>query len=305
MLYSKSDKDDLNNNKSRRIAVTIPSQGGKYGRHLPGRLFFAWLIYNVVMKLIDTHCHIDVPAFDADRGQVLHRAREKGVAQLIVPAITASGWNSLLALCRDDSSLIPALGLHPVFTDQHSAADIGQLAEVVQRHRPAAIGEIGLDFYIDGADRERQQQIFEAQLDVARQFDLPVVLHVRKAHDQVLATLKRIPVRGGTAHAFNGSLQQAQQYIDRGFKLGFGGMLTYERSTKLHKLARELPADCLVMETDAPDMAGAAHHGSRNSPEYLPEYLHTLARIRDTDPGHLAQQTTENAMSVFGLNELP
>jgi TatD DNase family protein len=257
------------------------------------------------MKLIDTHCHIDVQAFDKDRDQVLRHARESGVTRLIVPAITAAGWNSLLALCANDAGLYPALGLHPVFTDQHHTTDVEQLGEAVQLQRPVAIGEIGLDFYIDAADRERQQQLLEAQLDIARQFDLPVILHVRKAHEQILSTLKRIPVRGGTAHAFNGSLQQAQQYIDMGFKLGFGGMLTYERSSKLRKLARELPADSLVMETDAPDMAGAGHHGTRNSPEYLPEYLHTLARIRDVDPQQLAQQTTENAMAVFGLNELP
>ena len=257
------------------------------------------------MNLIDTHCHIDVHVFDSDREQVLRRAQKNGVSHLVVPAIVASGWDRLIQLCQHDARLLPALGLHPVFTDQHSTTDIEQLGEVVRQHQPVAIGEIGLDFYIDRADRNRQQEILEAQLEVARQFDLPVILHVRKAHDQVLSTLKRFNVRGGTAHAFNGSMQQAQQYIDLGFKLGFGGMVTYERSSKLHKLARELPADSLVMETDAPDMAGVAHHGTRNSPEYLPEYLRALAQVRNVDPVQLARQTTDNAMSVFRLKDLP
>jgi TatD DNase family protein len=151
-------------------------------------------------------------------------------------------------------------------------------------------------------DRQRQQRLFEAQLQVARDANLPVILHVRKAHDQVLATLKRLRVRGGIAHAFNGSLQQAQQYIDLGFKLGFGGMLTYERSNKLRALARELPLEALVLETDAPDLTVAAHHGERNSPEYLPDCLRALAEVRNADPEEVAHATSRNAEQVLNLD---
>ncbi len=253
------------------------------------------------MDLIDTHCHIDVEDFAADRAAVLDRCRRQGIRRLIVPAVQAHSWQSLLDLCSHEPGLLPALGLHPVYIGQHSDADVEALAEWVARTRPVAVGEIGLDYFVGDLDRARQQQVFEAQLEVARAAHLPVVLHVRKAHDQVLATLKRIRVRGGFAHAFNGSVQQAQQYIDLGFKLGFGGMLTFERSSKLRNLARQLPLDALVLETDAPDMTVASHRGERNSPEYLPECLQALAELREEDIAEVARATTHNAEAVLGL----
>jgi TatD DNase family protein len=255
------------------------------------------------MDLFDSHCHIDVAEFASDRDQVLQRARRNGVRELLVPAVDAAHWDSLIALCRQDSGLFPALGLHPVYLEQHSRKDIDALEHAVAQHRPVAVGEIGLDYFVTELDRSRQQVLFEAQLEVARNASLPVVLHVRKAHDQVLATLRRITVPGGTAHAFNGSLQQAQQYIDMGFKLGFGGTLTYERSNKIRALARQLPVDALVLETDAPDMVVAAHRGERNSPEYLTDCLQALAEIRDEAPEYLAARTTANARAAFRLNE--
>lgn len=253
------------------------------------------------MELIDTHCHIDVEDFAADRAAVLDHCRILGVRRMIVPAILARTWPQLLDLCQHEPGLLPALGLHPVYIDQHTDADVEALAAWVEREQPVAVGEIGLDYFLDDLDKARQQQVFEAQLCVAREAGLPVVLHVRKAHDQVLATLKRIRVRGGFAHAFNGSLQQAQQYIDLGFKLGFGGMLTFERSNKLRGLAKALPLDALVLETDAPDMTVASHLGERNSPEYLPECLQVLAELRDVEPAVIAQATTRNAETVLGL----
>lgn len=258
-------------------------------------------MYNSGMELIDTHCHLDVDDFDADRAAVLARSRAAGVTRIVVPAVLARDWDHLLDLCRRESGLYPALGLHPVYLDQHSDADVAALAARVAREKPLAIGEIGLDYFVEQPDRQRQQALFEAQLHVARDADLPVVLHVRKAHDQVLATLKRIRVCGGIAHAYNGSLVQAQQYIELGFKLGFGGMLTYERSNKLRRLARELPLDALVLETDAPDLTVAAHRGERNSPEYLPDCLRALATARDEDFETVARATTRNAEQVLGL----
>lgn len=253
------------------------------------------------MELFDTHCHLDVEAFAADQKAVLARARAGGVSHLVIPGIDTEGWQQLVDLCREEQGLYPALGLHPVYLEQHRPEDIPALAEWVAEYKPIAIGEIGLDFYIKELDRERQQRLFEAQLIIAREANLPVLLHVRKAHDQVLATLRRLKIRGGIAHAFSGSLQQADQYIELGFKLGFGGMLTYERSSKLRRLAKTLPLSAIVLETDAPDMAPAAHHGERNSPEYLPEVLASLAEIRDESPEELAQQTTANANELFGL----
>ncbi len=253
------------------------------------------------MELIDTHCHLDVADFDADRAEVLAQCRARGVNRIVVPAVDAAGWDKLLALCTDEAGLYPALGLHPVYLDQHRPEHVTALAEQVARKRPVAVGEIGLDYFVTELDRARQQNLFDAQLRIAAEARLPVLLHVRKAHDEVLATLRRIPVKGGICHAFNGSLQQAQHYIKLGFKLGFGGMLTYDRSLKLRRLAAELPLDAIVLETDAPDMAVASHRGERNSPAYLPECLAALAELRGEDPAHLAAITTRNALAVLDL----
>ncbi len=253
------------------------------------------------MEIIDSHCHLDVTAFDADRGAVLQQARDVGVHGIVVPGVTAAGWDGLWELCAGEPDLYPALGLHPVYLEAHNAADLGRLQGWLADHRPVAIGEIGLDYYLGELDRERQQALFEAQLELAREAGLPVILHVRKSHDQVLATLKRIRVPGGIAHAFNGSLQQAQQYMDLGFRFGFGGMLTYERSSRLRTLARQLPAEAIVLETDAPDMVVSRHRGERNSPEYLPQVLAALAGVRGEAKADLAAQTTANVRDVLGL----
>lgn len=258
-------------------------------------------LYNGTMELVDTHCHLDIEAFDGDREQVLRRTRACGVTRMVVPGVNADRWPGLLQLCEHEDGLYPALGLHPVYLCQHRPQDVKLLAQLIEQHRPLAVGEIGLDYFVRDVDHGQQQALFEAQLMVAREAGLPVILHVRKAHDQVLATLRRIRVKGGTAHAFNGSLQQARQYRDLGFMLGFGGMLTYERSRRIRSLAAQLPLDAMVLETDAPDMTVAAHHGQRNSPEYLPDCLQALADIRDEDPEQVARQTTANACSVLGL----
>ena len=253
------------------------------------------------MELIDSHCHLDAAEFDADREAVLQRARNSGVRGIVVPGVMAQGWHGLWALCEREPDLYPALGLHPVYLDAHQASDIDRLADWVTDSRPVAIGEIGLDYYLRELDRERQQVLFEAQLEIARDAGLPVILHVRKSHDEVLATLKRIRVPGGISHAFNGSLQQARQYMDLGFRLGFGGMLTYERSSKLRALARQLPAEAIVLETDAPDMVVSRHRGERNSPEYLPQVLASLAEVRGETVEDLAARTLANTRDVLDL----
>jgi TatD DNase family protein len=253
------------------------------------------------MELIDTHCHLDVEEFDADRGEVLGRARAAGVAAILVPAIHAAGWPRLLALCDGEPDLHPALGLHPIYLGQHREEDLAALERLIADRPPVAVGEIGLDYFVRELDRTRQQDLFGAQLDIAAAAGLPVVIHARKSHDQVLAALRRRRLVGGIAHAFSGSLQQAEQYVDLGFRLGFGGMLTFERSRRIRALARALPVEAIVLETDAPDLTVAAHRGERNSPEYLPDVLAALAEVRGEDPAALAVQTTRNARAVFGL----
>lgn len=256
------------------------------------------------MFLVDTHCHLDLGDFDRDRQEILKNARKLGVARIVIPGVRQAGWLKLLVLCESESDLYPALGLHPYFVDEHDPRDVDTLQHMIGLHHPLAVGEIGLDFYRSELDREKQLVLFEDQLSVARATGLPVLLHNRKAHDQMLSILRKNPVKGGICHAFNGSFQQAQQYIDLGFKLGFGGMLTYERSSKLRKLAASLPIESIVLETDAPDMPPVLHRYQRNSPEYLPQVLEALAEVRDEPATELARQTTENACAVLGLTDL-
>jgi TatD DNase family protein len=191
--------------------------------------------------------------------------------------------------------------MHPHDAKKLDGAALAELREMAQQPRVVAVGEIGLDYFVRDLDRKRQQVLFESQLAVARAANLPVLLHVRRAHEQVLATLRRIPVRGGIAHAFSGGIEEARRYLDMGFKLGFGGMLTFERSSKLRRLAATLPVESLVLETDAPDLTVAAHRGERNSPEYLPQVLAALAEVRQADPAELAAITTANAREVLGI----
>ncbi|MBK1629785.1 DNAase [Thiohalocapsa halophila] len=255
------------------------------------------------MHLIDTHCHLDVADFDADRDRVLAQCRVQGVGDIVVPAIERAGWPKLLALCAEHGELHPALGLHPVFMDRHGDADLPALEAALAEQPPLAVGEIGLDFALeqDAGARERQRELCAAQLAIAANAGLPVLLHVRKAHDTMLGLLRRAGVQGGIAHAFNGSLEQARAYLDLGFKLGFGGMLTFERSAKLRRLAAALPLDALVLETDAPDLTVASHRYQRNSPEYLPEVLTALAEVRQSEPAEVAAATTANARAVLAL----
>lgn len=255
------------------------------------------------MDITDTHCHLDVADFDHDRENVLDRCRTLGVSKIIVPAIESKTWLNVLELCKSEKGLYPAFGLHPVFLNQHQPDDTEKLEQFLETVSPVAIGEIGLDYYIKELDQQQQLHLFEAQLEIAKNHHLPVILHVRKAHDQVLQLLKKINVKGGFCHAFNGSMQQAEKYIELGFKLGFGGTLTYGNSTKIHQLAKLLPLESIVLETDAPDMVVESHRGERNSPEYITESLAALAKIRGEDISVIAEQTSINANDVINFSE--
>ncbi|CAG0906210.1 unnamed protein product [Cyprideis torosa] len=292
-------------------------------------------------SLIDSHCHLDDVAFDGDRDRVLARARDAGIEAIVIPATHRRHWPRLLALCAkgdrhftDDREaapgirfapaglpeanhqrdiqlssppppslprLFPALGLHPIYSGEHRDDDLQALADYLDAASPVAIGEIGLDYFVADADRARQQHLLEAQLALAEQHRLPVILHCRKAHDALLMTLKRFNLVGGIAHAFNGSFQQAGRFIELGFHLGYGGMLTYERSRRIRDNARRLPLDAIVLETDAPDMVVSAHHGGRNEPGYLPMCLDALAGLRGVDRAAIAAATTANAKRALAL----
>ncbi|MDH5517620.1 MAG: TatD family hydrolase [Gammaproteobacteria bacterium] len=253
------------------------------------------------MNIIDTHCHLDLPAFDKDREQILTSCRTLGISNIIVPAIESESWHKLLNYCYYNTALEPALGLHPVFIKKHKRSDIDLLDQYLCDHKVCAVGEIGLDFYIENTDKDKQIDFFEMQLSVAEKHNLPVILHVRKAHDEVLTLIKASNVRTGSCHAFNGSIEQAKRYIDLGFKLGFGGTMTYPGARKIHHLATTLPLDAILLETDAPDMSAYGHRGKRNQPDFIIDALNALATLKKLPVETIAAQTTQNACELFRL----
>ncbi|ANG61511.1 DNAase [Marinobacterium aestuarii] len=261
------------------------------------------------LDLFDSHCHLDFDAFGGWRDQALRNARSAGIRQILLPGVTAQYWPRLLQLCQLHAQacehyplLYPALGMHPCFMAEHRPEHLDLLQQRLAEGEALAVGEIGLDFFIPDSDAQAQQQLLEQQLLLARQFDLPVLLHVRKAHDPMLKTLRRLKLpRGGIVHAFSGSEQQARIYIDLGFKLGFGGVLSYGRATKLRHLAATLPLESMVLETDAPDMPLSGWREEPNRPERVADVLGVLAQLRAEPVRQIARQTTHNACAVLGL----
>jgi TatD DNase family protein len=251
--------------------------------------------------LVDTHCHLDDAGFDADRDAVVMRARQAGVAAQVVPAVDAASWPKLREVCARGEGLHPAYGLHPMLLADHRPADLDALRAWIERERPCAVGECGLDFFVEGLDRDEQQRYFDAQLHIARDFDLPLVLHARRAVDQVIASLRRIGGLRGVVHSFGGSAEQARQLWKLGFMLGVGGPATYERANRLRGLVATMPVDHLLLETDAPDQPDAGIRGQRNEPARLVEILRVVARLRGEDEAAVAAATTANAMRLFGL----
>ncbi|MCD9115973.1 TatD family hydrolase [Pseudomonas bijieensis] len=256
------------------------------------------------MELIDTHTHLDFPDFDADRPALLAESRALGVRQMVVLGVYRDNWQRVWDLVQSDPDLHAALGLHPVYLDQHRPEDLAQLREWLSRlagHRQlCAVGEIGLDYYIETLDRERQQALFEAQLQLAAEFELPALIHVRRSHAAVTATLKRIGLkRGGIIHAFAGSFEEAREYIKLGYKLGLGGAATWPQALRMHRVLAKLPLEAVVLETDSPDMAPAMFPGQRNSPAHLPAICEALAGIMALSPERLAEASTANARELF------
>lgn len=253
------------------------------------------------MDLVDSHCHLDVAAFDSDRSEVLSRAREAGVRRIVVPAIAADGWDRLQEVCAADAGLFPAYGLHPMFLDRHRPEHLDALEQRLQRGTLVAVGECGLDHFIPGLDPASQLHYFTAQLELARQARLPVIIHARRAVDEVTAAIRRIGGLTGVVHSFPGSEQQARALWDLGFMVGLGGPVTFPRAQRLRRLVASMPIEYLLLETDAPDQPGCDHRGIRNEPGFLPSVLEAVARLRGEDPGDIAAATTANAERLFGL----
>jgi TatD DNase family protein len=264
------------------------------------------------MNWIDTHCHLDAQEFDADREAVLERASSSGVSTIVIPAIDASNFDTVRGLAHRHGHAY-ALGIHPLYVPGSAEEDLERLADALDRfkedERLVAVGEIGLDFFVAGQDGERQERFYQAQLKIAREAGLPVILHVRKSADVLLKGLRRIEVSGGICHAFNGSRQQADAFVEHGFALGFGGTVTFDRSLNIRALATEVPDHVPVLETDAPDIPPqwlyktaaqrAAGQTSRNEPAELPRIAESLAQLRGWSLEETAVATCANACRVL------
>ncbi|MBI5330975.1 MAG: TatD family hydrolase [Betaproteobacteria bacterium] len=251
--------------------------------------------------LIDTHCHLDAGEFDQDRDAAYERAVAAGVATQIIPAVTRANFADVGVCCRRYAGCLPAWGLHPIYLHVHHRRHLDDLCHQLDHWRPVAVGEIGLDNFAPGLDLATQEYFYFEQLKLAKDFELPVLLHCRRANDLILKHLRRVKPAGGIAHAFNGSLQQAHALIDLGFKLGFGGAFTWGRATRLRELARVLPLDAIVLETDSPDIPPEWVGKGRNEPAQLPRIAAALANLRGIEAEEVAQATSANARAALHL----
>jgi TatD DNase family protein len=257
------------------------------------------------MMLIDTHCHLDAAEFDVDRDSVAAQSLQNGVGGIVIPAVARNNFDKVIALSVKHKHCAYALGIHPMYVDAASLNDLEILDQYVRNHDPVAIGEIGLDYFLtnprENPDNiERQQTFYVEQLKIAHHYQLPVILHVRNSIDEILKQLRKYKLSGGIAHAFNGSFQQAQQFIDLGFKLGFGGAMTYSRALKIRELAVKLPLEAIVLETDAPDIPPEwVGKGGRNSPLELPKIAQVLAELKQVNVSQVVDITSANALKVL------
>lgn len=256
---------------------------------------------------IDTHCHLDAAEFGDESLAVAQRAQGLGVSQIVIPSINVHNFEAVKTLAHAAGNACYALGIHPICVPAANDEDLDRLRAAVRTGledpKLVAIGEIGLDFFIpeltEPAMREKQERFYSEQLKLARDVGLPVLLHVRRSQDVILKYLRRIALPGGIAHAFNGSFQQAETFIGLGFKLGFGGAMTFTRALQIRRLATQLPLSAMVLETDAPDIAPTWLHPGRNTPEALPGIGQVLAELRDVPTDAVQAATRENAMHAL------
>jgi len=252
------------------------------------------------MHLVDSHCHLDAAEFDGDRADMVQRALAAGVRAMVVPAVAAEGWPKLRDVCAETSGALPAYGLHPIALSAHRPQHLQSLRDWIERERPVAVGECGLDFFIPELDAAAQRTYFADQLRIARDFDLPVIVHARRAVEAVIVAIRGVGGLRGVVHSFAGSHEQARQLWDAGFMIGLGGPVTYARANRLRKLASTMPLEFLLLETDAPDQPDAEHRGQRNEPANLVLVARTIAALRGVEVEDVATATAANAERLFG-----
>jgi TatD DNase family protein len=253
--------------------------------------------------LFDSHSHLDVVEFTHDRAEVVARAQAQGVRQQLVPAIDFEGWENLKTVCSSFAGLYPAFGLHPMFLSRHRPEHITQLRHWIETEKPNAVGECGMDFFVEDLDVEQQRFYFIEQLKLADEFQLPLVIHARRAVDEVIASIKTFKHLRGVIHSFSGSEEQARQLFKLGFLIGIGGPITYERAQRLRRLVTAMPIEFLLLETDSPDQPNADCRGHRNEPSRLVDVLSVVAKLRNASPEEIAHATTLNAEKLFLKHE--
>jgi TatD DNase family protein len=266
---------------------------------------------NTHLEFFDTHCHFDFGDFDQDREALWQECRSQGIHHMLIPGVQPDQWPRMQTLCAENPGIHCAAGLHPCWLDSNInngkrnvllSKLSGALRDQLDNQSYIAIGECGLDQYIDG-DPDLQEAVLACHLEIAQEFDKPVILHCRRAHNQMLRCLKAFPLkRGGILHAYSGSQEQAEQYWKMGFYLGIGGTISYERANKTRAAVKGLPLDALVLETDAPDMPLCGQQGKRNTPLNIREIARILALLRDEPIDVIARQTTLNAKYLFQLD---
>ncbi|WP_436904388.1 TatD family hydrolase [Klebsiella pneumoniae] len=255
-------------------------------------------------RFIDTHCHFDFPPFAADEVASLARAAQAGVGRIIVPAISAERFSRVLALAAQHEALYAALGMHPIVIEEHTDEGLAQLEDLMAQRPPklVAVGEIGLDLYRDDPQFDRQQALLEAQLRLAKRYDLPVILHSRRTHDKLAMLLKKHALpRTGVIHGFAGSLQQAERFVHLGYKIGVGGTITYPRASKTREVMARLPLSALLLETDAPDMPLNGFQGQPNRPEQAARVFEALCELRPESPAAIEEGIMHNTLALFSL----
>jgi TatD DNase family protein len=253
----------------------------------------------MISGLVDTHCHLDAAEFDADRDVLMAEKVGAGVTALVVPSVERANFGAVASVCRDYPGCAPAYGIHPLYVERARPEDLDVLRATLLREPVVAVGEIGLDRHVEPRDDVLQEFYFIEQLKIARDLGLPVLLHVRRAIDPVLKLLRQVRLPGGIAHAFNGSREQAEEFIKFGFKLGFGGAMTFDGSKRIRQLAATLPLESIVLETDAPDIPPTWKAGARNTPADLRPIAETLAQLRGLSLAEISAATTANAFSVM------
>lgn len=253
------------------------------------------------MPLVDTHCHLDFPDFSADREQIVASCLKLGIEKIIMPGVYHFDWNRLIDFHLRFPSLYAAFGIHPCYLEGLDQPILDSLESAVQAYSQlVAIGETGLDFYLTRDNEAWQRQFFEGQIEIAARFKLPLILHVRKAHDQVIGLLKSKKfIWGGVVHCYSGSLQQANRYLDLGFKLGIGGVVTYSRAKRLRQIVHDLPLESFVLETDAPDIPVFGKAKQRNRPENLIEIFQAFSSLRPEPVSELETHLYRNSLQLF------